>query len=95
MYGSLLYTLMGEKAQESYTRGWLLGLATSQLAQFKSLLITGLQGAAVVLVLELLWVVGNKTWLMDHIGACLLLLAYSRCTSGVALAHRRRAAQTS
>jgi hypothetical protein len=55
--------------QESFTRGWLLGLATSQVAQCRTLVITALESAAVVTVLEMLWFVNNRQWLSDHIGA--------------------------
>ena len=34
-YGQLVYRLMGDAAQEKFTRGWGVGLAIGQATQFK------------------------------------------------------------
>lgn len=56
-------------AQTKFVKGWGVGLAISQLTQFRSMLLVVLQSAAVLTVLESLWLVGNQAWLEEHIGA--------------------------
>jgi hypothetical protein len=56
-------------AQEKFTRGWGVGLAIDQATQMKDLFITALRSAAVITVLETLWLVSNRPWLEELIGA--------------------------
>jgi hypothetical protein len=56
-YGSLVYRLMGDAAQAKFAHGWGVGLAISQATQCKDMLLIGLQSAAVLTVLETLWLV--------------------------------------
>jgi hypothetical protein len=44
--------------------------SVTQATQFKDMLLVALQSAAVLTVLETFWLVGNKAWLQEHIGAC-------------------------
>jgi hypothetical protein len=60
---------MGDEAQSKFANGWGVGLAIGQATQFKDMVIVALQSAAVLTVLETLWIVGNKPWLEEHIGA--------------------------
>ena len=60
---------MGDQAQSKFAQGWGVGLAISQATQFKDMFIVALQSAAVLTILETLWLVGNKPWLEEHIGA--------------------------
>jgi hypothetical protein len=43
--------------------------SVTQATQFKDMLLVALQSAAVLTVLETFWLVGNKAWLQEHIGA--------------------------
>jgi hypothetical protein len=68
-YGSLVYRLMGDAAQAKFAHGWGVGLAISQATQCKDMLIVALQSAAVLTVLETLWLVGNRPWFEETLGA--------------------------
>jgi hypothetical protein len=61
--------LMGEAAQQSFSRGWGVGLAVSQAAQFRDMFIVACQSALVLTVLETLWLVSNTPWVAEMIGA--------------------------
>jgi hypothetical protein len=67
--GELVTNLMGEAAQQSFSRGWGVGLAISQATQFKDMFIVACQSALVLTVLETLWLVGNTPWVAEMIGA--------------------------
>ena len=61
---------MGDQAQRKFAQGWAIGLAISQATQFKDMAIVALQATAVLSIMETFWLVGNKAWLEEHIGAC-------------------------
>jgi hypothetical protein len=67
--GELVTNLMGEAAQQSFSRGWGVGLAVSQAAQFRDMFIIACQSALVLTVLETLWLVSNTPWVAEMIGA--------------------------
>ena len=58
-YGSLAYRLFGDEAQTKFVKGWGIGLAISQATQFKDMALVALQSAAVLTVMETLWLVGS------------------------------------
>jgi hypothetical protein len=58
-YGSLAYRLLGDEAQTKFVKGWGIGLAISQATQFKDMALVALQSAAVLTVMETLWLVGS------------------------------------
>ncbi len=65
--GALVYRLMGDAAEGSFTRGWGVALAISQATQFQSLLLVALESALLLTVLETLWLVSNRPWFEAHI----------------------------
>ena len=64
-----LRRLQGDQAQQKFTSSWGVGLAISQATQFKDMAIVALQATAVLSIMETFWLVGNRAWLEEHIGA--------------------------
>ena len=58
---------MGDQAEQKFTQAWGTGLAISQATQFKDMAVVALEAAAVLTVMEALWLIGNKPWLEEHI----------------------------
>jgi hypothetical protein len=56
-YGALVYRMMGDAAQQKFAQGWAIGLAISQATQCKDMIIVALQSAAVMTILDSLWLV--------------------------------------
>ena len=65
--GELAYRLLGEATEERFSSSWGIGLAISQVTQFQGMLLVALESAALLTVLESMWLMGNKAWLEEHI----------------------------
>ena len=65
--GELAYRLLGETTENRFSSSWGIGLAISQATQFQNMLLVALQSAALLTVLESMWLMGNKPWLEEHI----------------------------
>ena len=66
-YGSLLITLLGEGAQQSFARSWGISYGLSSAAEFRQILIAAAKGAFVLAVLERLFLTGPAEWLESSI----------------------------
>jgi hypothetical protein len=91
-YGSLVYRMMGDAAQQKFAQGWAIGLAISQATQYKDMVIVALQSAAVLTILETLWLINNRSWFEEMIGARVASVALAfafACFCMRAFAHMR------
>jgi hypothetical protein len=61
-YGLLIYTQLGAGAEESFVRAWLVALGVDNAAQWKDVAVEALKGAALMLLLDRLWLVSNARW---------------------------------
>ena len=65
--GELVYRLLGETTEDRFASSWGIGLAISQATQFQGMVMVAVQSAALLTVLESMWLMGNKPWLEEHI----------------------------
>jgi hypothetical protein len=66
-YGVLIYDQLGASAESSFVRAWLVALGVDNAAQWKDVATEALKGAALLLILDRLWLVSNGRWVEDHV----------------------------
>jgi hypothetical protein len=62
VYGALIYWLLGDEAEKNFVRTWGLGLGLAQVNDFRDVLLSMLQLAAALTILEALWLTSNRSW---------------------------------
>ena len=66
-YGRLCYNLLGPAATARFSNSWGIGVALGQANDARGLLLSALQAALVVTVIEALWLVPNGGWLETYV----------------------------
>jgi hypothetical protein len=63
VYAQLIYQLLGQKAESSFTRSWVIGLGMSQVIDLQSVLLSAAEVLLAMTVLETLWLTTNSLWM--------------------------------
>ncbi len=63
MYGKLIFQMLGPKAESRFVNSWGIGIGINQAQEARDVLLSVLQVAAAMTVLEVLWVLTNARWL--------------------------------
>jgi hypothetical protein len=66
-YGKLIYDQLGLRAEADFVRSWLVALGVDNAAQWRDMLQEALKGAALLLLLDRLWLMSNARWMEDHV----------------------------
>ena len=62
----LIYTLLGEKAQDEFTRSWGIGYALDNASEWQDVALTALKVALLMVVLDALRLTKNAAWFEEH-----------------------------
>jgi hypothetical protein len=66
-YGRLIYDQLGRRAENSFVQSWLVALGVDNAGQWRDILKEAAQGAALLLVLDRLWLLPSARWLEEHV----------------------------
>ena len=66
-YGSLLISLLGEGAQQSFSRSWGISYGISSASEWRDIIIAALKGAFVLALLERLFLTTSAEWLEEAV----------------------------
>jgi membrane protein required for beta-lactamase induction len=66
-YGLLIYNLLGSSTESSFVRSWLIALGVDNAKQWQDILRAALQSAALMFVLDRMWIMSNAAWLEQHV----------------------------
>ena len=66
-YGRLVYNLLGPTAFRDFSNSWGIGVGLGQLNDAKGVIVSALQAALLLTILEALWLVPNGRWLEGYI----------------------------
>lgn len=66
-YGMIIYRQLGESAQQQFAQTWGLGFALDNVTQFKDVAVSSLKAAIIIVILEELHLIANRTWFEAHI----------------------------
>jgi len=66
-YGRLCYNLLGAAATQSFTNSWGIGVAFGQANDASGVVMSAVEAALVLTVLEVLWLAQNSNWLETYV----------------------------
>ena len=66
-YGLLIYQQLGMGAERTFAIGWLVSLGVDNASQWRDILVEAAKGAALVVLLDALWVLPNGRWMEGHL----------------------------
>lgn len=66
-YGILIYRLLGEQAEQSFARSWGVSYGLNACTEWRDVAREALKGAAILAILETLYLTRNIHWLEDHV----------------------------
>lgn len=68
VYGALIYKLLGDQAQQQFSRSWGVSYGMNVAAEWKDVLTESIKGAVVLAILERLYATPTASWFEDHLG---------------------------
>ena len=63
VYAQLIYQLLGQEAESSFARSWVIGQGMSQVIDLQSVLVSAAEVLLALTVLETLWLTTNSGWM--------------------------------
>ena len=67
VYGSLIYQLLGDKAQEQFSHDWAVGLGIDQATQWKEVVQSSIQAAIILTLLDRMGFMSGVAWLEGYL----------------------------
>ena len=81
MYGSIIYQLLGDKAQEQFSHDWAVGLGLDQANQWQSVVKSAVQAAIILTIIHRLDLVSPQQWLEVHLDQFSVQAAMFHCSA--------------